>query len=64
MLTAARQQLDRAESMREQIDRDGDIVRKKGSLREHPGLKHELGQRFLGSNHIRRRRRVCMTKCG
>jgi hypothetical protein len=24
----------------------------------------ELGQRFLGSNHIRRRRRVCMTKCG
>ena len=23
-----------------------------------------LGQRFLGSNHIRRRRRVCMTKCG
>jgi hypothetical protein len=24
----------------------------------------DLGQRFLGSNHIRRRRRVCMTKCG
>ena len=23
-----------------------------------------LGQRFLASNHIRRRRRVCMTKCG
>ena len=23
-----------------------------------------LGQRFLGSNHIRRRRQVCMTKCG
>jgi hypothetical protein len=23
-----------------------------------------LGQRFLGSNPIRRRRRVCMTKCG
>jgi ATP-binding cassette, subfamily B, bacterial HlyB/CyaB len=23
-----------------------------------------LGQRFHGSNHIRRRRRVCMTKCG
>src|SRR4029078_1799850 len=23
-----------------------------------------LGQRFLGSNHIRRRRRVCMTRCG
>ena len=26
--------------------------------------EHYLGQRFLGSNHIRRRRRVCMTKCG
>jgi class 3 adenylate cyclase len=24
----------------------------------------KLGQRFLGSNHIRRRRRVCMTRCG
>jgi hypothetical protein len=24
----------------------------------------ELGQRFLGSNHIRRRRRVCRTMCG
>ena len=24
----------------------------------------DLGQRFLGSNHIRRRRQVCMTKCG
>jgi hypothetical protein len=23
-----------------------------------------LGQRFLVSNHIMRRRRVCMTKCG
>jgi hypothetical protein len=45
MLTAACQQLDRAESLREQIDRDGDIVRTKGSLREHPGLKHELAAR-------------------
>src|SRR6476646_7155749 len=26
--------------------------------------ENTLGQRFLGSNHIRRRRRVCMTKCG
>ena len=24
----------------------------------------KLGQRFFGSNHIRRRRRVCMTRCG
>ena len=27
-------------------------------------LGPELGQRFLGSNHIRRPRRVCRTKCG
>jgi predicted ATPase len=27
-------------------------------------FKHALGQRFLGSNHIRQRRRVCKTKCG
>ena len=45
LLTAACQQLDRAELLREQIDRDGDIVRTKGSLREHPGLKHELAAR-------------------
>jgi len=25
---------------------------------------HVLVQRFFVSNHIRRRRRVCMTKCG
>ena len=45
MLLAACQQLDRAESLREQIDRDGDIVRTKGNLRERPGLKHELAAR-------------------
>jgi hypothetical protein len=45
MLTAACQQLDRAESLREQIDRDGDVIRSKAGLREHPGLKHELAAR-------------------
>jgi hypothetical protein len=45
MLTAACQQLDRAESLREQIDCDGDIIRTKAGLREHPGLKHELAAR-------------------
>src|ERR1700681_3101561 len=29
-----------------------------------PYKRSQRGQRFLGSNHIRRRRRVCMTKCG
>jgi len=45
MLTAACQQLDRAESLREAIERDGEIVRAKGELREHPALKHELASR-------------------
>ncbi|MGE9007162.1 hypothetical protein ACO2JO_01165 [Leptospira interrogans] len=45
MLTQACQQLDRAESLREQIDRDGDVIRSKAGLREHPGLKHELAAR-------------------
>jgi hypothetical protein len=29
-----------------------------------PALAAELDQRFLGSNHIRPRRRVCRTMCG
>ena len=32
--------------------------------KSHNHCDEVLGQRFLGSNHIRRRRRVCMTKCG
>ena len=28
------------------------------------GLREELDQRFLGSNHIRQPRRVCRTMCG
>jgi CheY-like chemotaxis protein len=31
---------------------------------ENAAVSNHLGQRFLGSNPIRRRRRVCMTKCG
>ena len=45
MLTAACQQLDRAEALREVIDRDGEIIRTKAGPREHPGLKHELAAR-------------------
>jgi putative tryptophan/tyrosine transport system substrate-binding protein len=29
-----------------------------------PALAADLGQRFRGSNHIRRPRRACRTKCG
>ena len=51
LLTAACQQLDRAESLREQIDVDGYIVRTKDSLREHPGLRHELAARAFVVPH-------------
>jgi hypothetical protein len=39
------------------------------ALRRYLGIEpaassHELGQRFLVSNHIRQRRRFCRTKCG
>jgi hypothetical protein len=37
--------LDRAEGLRVQIDADGPIIRQKGGLRDHPGLKHELANR-------------------
>lgn len=46
MLLSACQQLDRAESCREIIDQDGEIIRnKKIGAREHPLLKHELAAR-------------------
>jgi hypothetical protein len=46
MLTAACQALDRAESLREQINRDGEVIRMKGGvLKDHPALKHELANR-------------------
>jgi hypothetical protein len=37
--------LDRAESLRAQIDREGEIVKVKGSMRDHPALRHELANR-------------------
>ena len=37
--------LDRAESLRAQIDREGEIVKVKGVLRDHPALRHELQNR-------------------
>ena len=40
------QSLDRAESLRAQIDREGEIVTTKdGNRRDHPALRHELGNR-------------------
>jgi hypothetical protein len=45
MLAQACAALDRAEALRERIDKDGAIIRTKGGLRDHPGLKHELACR-------------------
>jgi Phage terminase, small subunit len=45
MLACACQQLDRAERCRETIDRDGEIIRSKAGMRDHPLLKHELQAR-------------------
>jgi putative ABC transport system substrate-binding protein len=35
-----------------------------GATGRFAGLAAELGQRFLGSNHIRQPRRACTTMCG
>jgi hypothetical protein len=45
MLAQACAALDRVEALREQIDRDGPIVKVRGAVREHPALKAELAGR-------------------
>jgi putative ABC transport system substrate-binding protein len=35
-----------------------------GKMERLAGIAAELGQRFLGSNHIRRPRQVCRAMCG
>jgi len=45
MLLQACAALDRAESLREQIDQDGEVIRLRSMVRDHPALKHELANR-------------------
>jgi hypothetical protein len=45
MLLLGCEALDRAEALRAEIDRDGGIIRSRGVVRDHPGLKHELANR-------------------
>jgi hypothetical protein len=45
LLTLACQALDRAESLRERIDVEGELIQCRGVLKEHPGLKAELANR-------------------
>ena len=54
MLCQARQALDRAEALREQIEIDGDVIRSKSMLKDHPGFTNWrtealLFARFTGS---------------
>ena len=45
MLTQACAALDRAESCRALIDANGEVIRSKPGMRDHPLLKHELAAR-------------------
>jgi hypothetical protein len=45
MLALACQALDRAEGLRGEIQRDGEVLRLGGTIKDHPALKHELANR-------------------
>jgi hypothetical protein len=45
MLEQACTALDRAETLRHAIEQDGAVIRKRGAVRDHPALKHELAAR-------------------
>lgn len=45
LLALACQALDRAEALREKIDRDGEVLDGEKGPRDHPGLRHELANR-------------------
>jgi hypothetical protein len=45
---------DRAERLRVEIDRDGEIVRGRTGMREHPGLKIELASRSFVCRTLQR----------
>jgi hypothetical protein len=45
VLLLACEALDRAQACRQQIDRDGLVLRTRAGARDHPALKHELANR-------------------
>jgi hypothetical protein len=45
MLLQACAALDRAENLRLEIDRDGEVIRTRSGVKDHPALKHELANR-------------------
>jgi hypothetical protein len=54
LLALACEALDRAESLRQQIQRDGEVITTRMGIRDHPALKHELANRsFVGKTLVR-----------
>ena len=54
LLLLACEGTDRAASLREAIDRDGELIQTRSGLKEHPGLKAELANRAFVSRTIQR----------
>jgi hypothetical protein len=54
LLASACAALDRAESLRAQIDREGEVLKVKGGLRDHPALRHELANRSFVTKTLSR----------
>ena len=52
LLTLACEALDRAESLRQQIQRDGEVITTRMGIRDHPALKHELANRSFVSKTL------------
>jgi hypothetical protein len=49
LLLLACKTLDRVQALRTQIDREGEVLKVKGSIKDHPALRHELaGRAFIG----------------
>ena len=52
--TLACEALDSAESLRQQIQRDGEVIATRMGIRDHPALKHELANRsFVSKTSVR-----------
>jgi hypothetical protein len=54
LLEQAAAAYDRAERLRVEIDRDGEIVRSRTGMREHPGLRGELAARSFVCRTLQR----------
>ena len=52
LLNLACEALDRAESLRQQIQRDGEVIATRMGIRDHPALKHELANRSFVSKTL------------